>query len=362
MTSFKIIPTFTALLLLIASSCGNSRSGRGGYSGGSAVVEQSFIKSVSPLYGANYRQGEKVTISFTSPEDIVPDSAVLEIKGERIGNIDKQGHTLALPANHPVGRVPYRITVYKDGKSGSLGGEFTVFAAIAPRIYGHTVKKIYSHSTSAYTQGLLWNGIHLYESTGLEGESSLRKTELTGKVLRSVPLKEEYFGEGLAYHDGKLYQLTWQNNIALVYDMATFEQVARFGYNGEGWGLTSDGQYLYMSDGSEKIYVLDPRTFNRLRTIEVYTDAKKIEWINELEWIEGEIWANIYTTDIIIRIDPSTGAVTGIVDMAGLLNESDKGPKTDVLNGIAYDTGGKRIFVTGKKWPKLFEVEVFKKE
>ena len=155
--------------------------------------------------------------------------------------------------------------------------------------------------------------------------------------------------------------LTWQNNKAFVYDLETFDKVGEFDYSGEGWGLTTDGKHLYMSDGSEKIYVLDPETFRRIRTIEVYTDQSKVAYVNEMEWIKGEIWANVYMTDTIIRIDPQTGAVTGAIDMSGLLSEADVTPATDVLNGIAYDARTGRIFVTGKNWNKLFEISVHPK-
>ena len=175
---------------------------------------------------------------------------------------------------------------------------------------------------------------------------------------RHQKLDDNLFGEGLALLDGKLYQLTWQNNKAFVYDLETFDKVGEFDYSGEGWGLTTDRKHLYMSDGSEKIYVLDPETFRRIRTIEVYTDQSKVAYVNEMEWIKGEIWANVYMTDTIIRIDPQTGAVTRSDRHERTALEADVTPATDVLNGIAYDARTGRIFVTGKNWNKLFEISV----
>lgn len=322
----------------------------------------SLIGSVSPLYGAGIPQNSTQKIACTLRDGAETDSVVLTIGNRRIAQLDTAGYVYHAGPKHPTGRVVYRITAYRGGKSDSRTGEFMVYAAKPPVLYGHQVRKVYPHSRDSYTQGLLWHDGFLYESTGLEGHSSLRKVDLgTGQSLHTVLLDGSLFGEGLALLGGKLYQLTWQNNKALVYDLETFEKVGEFDYGGEGWGLASDGKYLYQSDGTEKIHVLDPATFKRIRTLEVCTDQSKVPYVNEMEWIKGELWANVYTTDTIIRIDPETGAVLGVVDMAGLLSADDLTPSTDVLNGIAYDPLSERIFVTGKNWNKLFEVAVIKK-
>ena len=189
-----------------------------------------------------------------------------------------------------------------------------------------------------------------------EDRRFVRSILRTGGSYWSVPLDDSYFGEGLALLGGKLYQLTWRSNKGFVYDLKTFERVGEFGYGGEGWGLATDGTSLYQSDGTEKIRVIDPETFRTVRTIEVCTDRSRVPYINELEWIDGELWANVYTTDTVIRIDPRTGAVVGVIDLAGLLSPADVTAQTDVLNGIAYDAKTGRIFVTGKNWNKLFEI------
>ena len=319
-----------------------------------------LIRSVSPLYGTYVTQGESQRIVAELGAEV--DSVVLSIGGSRVTALDTAGYVYATDGKHPTGRIVYRITAYRDGDSDSRTGEFTILAAKAPILYGHKVLRQYPHNADSYTQGLLWHNGSLYESTGLEGRSSVRRVELaTGRPVVTKKLDDNLFGEGLALLDGKLYQLTWQNNKAFVYDLETFDKVGEFDYSGEGWGLTTDGKHLYMSDGSEKIYVLDPETFRRIRTIEVYTDQSKVAYVNEMEWIKGEIWANVYMTDTIIRIDPQTGAVTGAIDMSGLLSEADVTPAADVLNGIAYDARTGRIFVTGKNWNKLFEISVHPK-
>ncbi|MDR0953771.1 MAG: glutaminyl-peptide cyclotransferase [Rikenellaceae bacterium] len=319
-----------------------------------------LISGVSPTLDQEFRQGDTIPISYRLTSDTIAlDSAVLYLRGRRVGAMSGGVWPYIASAEHPTGRVPYRISAYLGGDSTVRVGEFAVRADSAPARYGYRVVKSYPHDNQAYTQGLFWHEGFLYESTGMTGQSTLRKVDLpTGEVLQSVPLEEEYFGEGAALLDGKIYQITWENNTGFIYDLATLEPLGQFGYTGAGWGLTTDGQYLYMSDGTEKIFVLDPQTFRPLRTIEVYSEAGRVTQINEMEWIEGEIWANIYLTDQIVRIDPETGAVIGIIDLKRILPPADKDMSTDVLNGIAYDSATGRIFVTGKNWKKLFEIEV----
>jgi glutamine cyclotransferase len=211
----------------------------------------------------------------------------------------------------------------------------------------------------AFTQGLVWLDGALLESTGLYGQSSLRRVELpTGRVLQQVTVPLDYFAEGLAVLQGKLYQLTWQNQKAFVYDLATFQLEKEFAYDGEGWGLATDGQALILSDGTDRIRFLDPATFAVKRVINVSDHGRPVVRLNELEYVKGEIFANVWQTDFIARIDPATGAVLGWIDLGGLLPPEDRDATTDVLNGIAYDAAADRLFVTGKLWPKLFEVKL----
>lgn len=234
--------------------------------------------------------------------------------------------------------------------------------APAPKEYTYRIRAEYSHPTDAYTQGLFFADGLLWEGTGQHGASVVRKTDLkTGRSDIFARLPRSDFGEGIALLDGKLYQLTWQSNKAYVYDAATGKKLREHRYPGEGWGLTTDGQKLYMTDGSATIFTIDPETFRRERRTTVTYRGQPVHYLNELEWIDGKIWANVYMTDQIVILDPATGLVEAVVDLTGLLTEADYGPQTDVLNGIAYDAAAKRIFVTGKNWPKLFEIEMLEK-
>lgn len=228
-----------------------------------------------------------------------------------------------------------------------------------PKKYTYRIRAVYPHSTTSYTQGLQYADGKLWEGTGQHGQSVVQTLDLeSGRAAVFARLPREEFGEGITLLDGKLYQLTWQSNKAHVYDVSTGEKLREFRYPGEGWGLTTDGVKLYMSDGSANIYTLDPETFKREKRTTVTFRGEALDFLNELEWIDGKIWANVYTSDQIVIIDPQTGVVEGVVDLSGLLPAEDVTPQTDVLNGIAYDRAGKRIFVTGKNWSKLFEIEI----
>jgi glutamine cyclotransferase len=225
-------------------------------------------------------------------------------------------------------------------------------------LYTYQIVNSYHHDPDAYTQGLIFRDGVLYESTGLKGQSTLRKVALeSGEVQQAVELPQQYFGEGITEFEGEIIQLTWQEQTGFVYDLVTFEQLETFSYPTEGWGLTHDGQMLMMSDGSANLYFLDPDTLQAVSLVAVSSESLQVPRLNELEYIEGEIWANVYQTSCIARIDPATGQVLGWIDISGMLAPQDL-PGSEVPNGIAYDPAGKRIFVTGKRWPKLFEIVV----
>ena len=235
-------------------------------------------------------------------------------------------------------------------------------AFITPRIFAADTYKIvhtYPHDSRAYTQGLIYLDGHLYESTGLNGHSSLRMVDLeTGRVQQEIPVPGKYFAEGLTNWGSTLIQLTWQSHIAFVYDRFSFRQLRTFHYSGEGWGLTQDGTHLILSDGSATLRFLDPETFELVRSIEVKDHGSPVTQLNELEYIRGEIYANVWHTDRIARIAPETGRVLGWIDLTGLLDANEHPDPEAVLNGIAYDSVHNRLFVTGKLWPKLFEIKV----
>lgn len=236
-------------------------------------------------------------------------------------------------------------------------------AAAAVTEYTYKVVHTYPHDPDAFTEGLFFMDGFLYESTGLEGHSSVRKVKLeTGEVVQKHDLPPQYFGEGIVNWKGRIDQLTYKAEVGFVYDLGTFATQGKFEYPGEGWSLTTDGKRIIMDDGTPEIRFWDPETRKELGRITVTDEGNPLKNINEMEWIEGEIWANLWMTDVIVRIDPATGKVVGYINLAGILAESLKVPgETDVLNGIAYDAKTKRIFVTGKKWPKLFEIQVVKK-
>ena len=223
----------------------------------------------------------------------------------------------------------------------------------------YEVVQAYPHDRKAFTQGLIYlDGIFI-ESTGLNGQSKLRKVELqTGKVLQEISLPFQYFAEGLAQLGGKLFQLTWQNGKCFVYDLDTLKLEKEFTYSGEGWGLTTDGHSLILSDGSAQLRFLSPATFAVQRTINVTAQGQPITRLNELEVVNGQIWANVWQTDLIVCIEPGTGKVQATLNLKDLLPKAERDMNTDVLNGIAFDPGTGRIFVTGKNWPKLFQIKI----
>jgi glutamine cyclotransferase len=224
---------------------------------------------------------------------------------------------------------------------------------------GYRVLNSYPHDATAFTQGLLWHDGGFYESTGLEGQSSLRRVEFpSGRVLQKIEVPRPLFAEGLALVGDRLVQLTWKSRRGLIYDRKTLKPISYFTYETEGWGITFDGKNLVMSDGSDTLTYLDSKNYQPVRRLPVTLDGEPLHQLNELEWIEGEVWANVWQTDLVVRIDPATGRVKSTVDLSGLLPDSQRSGREDVLNGIAYDAKKKRIFVTGKLWPRLFEIQV----
>ena len=243
---------------------------------------------------------------------------------------------------------------------GLFGSLMRQSAPTLARPVPYQVVNSYPHDPEAFLQGLVWHDGGFYESTGLEqGRSSLRRVEFpSGEVRRIIRLEPHLFGEGLALVGDRLIQLTWQNQRGFVYDRETFRRLGDFAYQGEGWGLTYDGRHLIMSNGTDTLTYLDPQTFQPARRLRVTLDGRPVTSLNELEFIEGEVWANVWQSDRVVRIDPATGQVTSYLDLTGLLRPELRTGAEDVLNGIAYDPQHKRIFVGGKLWPRLFEIRL----
>lgn len=248
--------------------------------------------------------------------------------------------------------------------TSGLIGLVAVAAAAWPRDRSPPVEPVrvvasYPHDPEAFCQGLVMAGGVLYESTGQFGSSSLRQVDLTtGQVQRLIPLDQAYFGEGITVFDHKLYQLTWKNRLAIVYDLETLSPVSSFRYTGEGWGLTTDGTSLIMSDGTATLRFLDPHTFAVRRRVTVHTRGGEVDQLNELEYVDGEIYANIWYSDLIARISPKNGEVLGWLDLSQLWPQRERPSREHVLNGIAYDHEQKRLYVTGKYWPRLYQIEI----
>lgn len=243
---------------------------------------------------------------------------------------------------------------------GLIASVVAAWAQVAE--YGYKVIHVYPHDPEAFTQGLEYRGGFLYEGTGLKGRSSLRKETLeTGKVLQEIHLDPRYFGEGITVIHRQIIELTWQSQTGFVYDQASFRRQRTFNYPGEGWGLANDGRNIYMSDGSSQIRIWDPVTLQEKRRINIVDRGVPVLNLNELEWVRGEIYANVWQTDRIARISPADGRVLGWIDLTGILSEADRSGPVDVLNGIAYDAKSDRLFVTGKLWPKLFQIKLVPK-
>jgi len=233
--------------------------------------------------------------------------------------------------------------------------------AAAPKKYGYKIIKTYPHDPAAFTQGLEYREGVLYEGTGRNGSSSLRKVELeTGKVIQQIPLDPKYFGEGITVLNRQIVQLTWTHQIGFVYEQGSFRLIRDFNYTGEGWGLANDGSRIFMSDGSPEIRIMDPLSLAQTRRITVRDGTQPIKMLNELEYVRGELYANVWQTERIARISPADGKVLGWIELAGLLTPAEKlrAGSDGVLNGIAFDQLGNRLFVTGKLWPKLFEIQL----
>ncbi|HSE31238.1 MAG TPA: glutaminyl-peptide cyclotransferase [Pyrinomonadaceae bacterium] len=245
------------------------------------------------------------------------------------------------------------------GTSSCGGSASNVSTPDGTPTYGFEVVNTFKHATDSFTQGLEYREGKLYESAGGDGTSSLRLVELeTGRVLDKVDVPMPYFAEGLTLLNGKIYQLTWQNGVGFIYDSKTFSKIGQFNYDGEGWGLTNDGQSLILSDGTNSIRFLDPGSFKVTKTIAVLDGNKPIASLNELEYFDGQIYSNIWHRDQVAIINPQTGKVTAWLNLKGLLQPGEVRDEEAVLNGIAYDSTNKRLFVTGKLWPKLFEIRV----
>jgi glutamine cyclotransferase len=267
--------------------------------------------------------------------------------------------------DYKLGRHTITALVFYTKKTKKLTNTVYFLADTAPDIYDYKIINTYPHDKNAYTQGLEIHNGFLYESTGQNGRSSLRKVELkTGKVLQKIDLDRQYFGEGITRFGDNIYMLTWSKGLGFIYDFNTFEEKGTFKYKNsvEGWGLTNNGEKLIKTDGTERIWFLNSETQAEESYIEAYTNKRKVEKINELEYIDGKIYANIYQQNSILIVDAKTGKVDGVANLNGLKDKVEQHKQLDVLNGIAFDKATNKLYVTGKNWSKLFEIELIKRD
>lgn len=306
------------------------------------------------------QSGQEFRLGVESQADTPIDSVRYYYAGKALKAADSSTYTIEAP----LGKHSLEAAVFLDGQSTRISKELTLHSAAPPEIYTYEVVNSFPHDPGAFTQGLEIYRDTLYESVGKYGKSDVRKVDYkTGKVLQKTNLSNDYFAEGLSIVDDKLVLLTWRAGKAFVYDPQSLKRVNTFDYqkSEEGWGLCNDGEHLYKSDGTAKIWLLNPENLKEKSFIQPVTHKSLSTKLNELEWVKGEIYANTWHKDGVAIIDPKTGAIDGLIDFRGLKEKLDRPQRANVLNGIAYDAKNDRLFVTGKYWDKLFEVKIVEK-
>ncbi|WP_026449798.1 glutaminyl-peptide cyclotransferase [Aequorivita capsosiphonis] len=338
-----LVPT---LLVLLMGGCGSN----------SDEKKDTFSLEISDAK-KSYTTEDVLSISLINKKNIEIDSVVYFLNKDKV---EVSSNKLAL-SGKKLGEKKLKAKIYSDGNVYETNKTILILSSIKPKLYTYKILETYPHDINAYTQGLEFANDTLYESTGQYKESTLRKTDYkTGEVLKMVNLDDHYFGEGLTILNNKIYQLTWRENTGFIYNLQTMEQTGTFVYGDskEGWGLCHDGNNIYKSDGTDKIWILNPNTLAEKDYIEIFTNTSKISSVNELEWVEGKIYANVYQQGSIAIIDPTNGAVEGVIDLTDLKDKVTQHAKLDVLNGIAYNGEPNILYITGKNWDKLFKVEI----
>tara|TARA_R100000306_G_scaffold577_6_gene1366 strand:+ start:90 stop:1145 length:1056 start_codon:yes stop_codon:yes gene_type:complete len=350
----KTHKVFAAIILaLIITSCGNK----------SEAEKNPFSLQIKNAK-KTYKPSDELSVSITNKESLAIDSVVYSLRNKKVAISVKNNPQIIPLQNQKLGKDELKATIYVDGERYEANTEFTLLASKKPELYTYKVLETYPHDVNAFTQGLEFEGDTLYESTGKRGESTLRKTNYkTGEVLQQVKLDNQYFGEGLTILNNKIYQLTWQANKGFIYDETTLERTGSFVYENskEGWGLCHSDSKIYKSDGTERIWMLNPETLAETDYIELYTHTSRIPKVNELEWVEGKIYANVWEQSSIAIVNPDNGAVEGVIDLNGLQEKVTQHTDLNVLNGIAYKGEKDILYITGKYWDKLFKVQILKK-
>lgn len=328
-------------------------------------VPENKYSLVKPRRNVYASPGEEIqAVIEPVSQNISPDSARFILDGRLLETIPAGEFeaNMIIPGDQTPGTSNLRMIVYTDNEEESHSVNIRVTSGIEPDQYSYRILKTYPHDKGAFTQGFEYHDGFIYEGTGNYGESSLRKVELeTGEILKYRNLDSDLFGEGVTLINNKIYQITYRARVGFVYDENSFELIRKIYYQiKEGWGLTNNGEHILMSDGSHFIYYMDTTYFSVVKKIEVYDQEGEVDQLNELELINGVLFANRYTTEEIVMIDPETGRLLGRIDMSGILDPADRHPSIDYFNGIAYDKENDRIFVTGKYWPKVYQVKFIK--
>jgi len=308
-----------------------------------------------------YETKDQLQLSIGNKKQVAIDSIIYFVDANRISSELTASNTSISLGGQKLGKRTVTAKIYSEGTLHNTTTDFVIVSSVIPKLYSYKILETYPHDIKAYTQGLEFINDTLYESTGQYGKSSLRKTNYkTGEVYEQINLEKKYFGEGLTILNNKIYQLTYREDIGYIYDLATFKQTGTFVYGAsrEGWGLCNNGATIFKSDGTEKIWTLNSNTLIEEKFVEIYTNKSKIKSVNELEWVEGKIFANIYEKGSIAIINPGDGAVEGVINLTSLKDKVTQHEYLDVMNGIAYKGEENIIYVTGKNWDKLFKIEI----
>ncbi|RYU89299.1 glutaminyl-peptide cyclotransferase [Mucilaginibacter terrigena] len=352
--------TLLALIALFAYSCKDK--------------DKADEFTISPDAGSNYKSGESIALKIGYPAGTKVDSVVYLVDSTRVGAVKDSAAVNLKTDSLALGARVVTARIFQAGKSQDVTTNINLLAAKAPEELIYKVENVFPHDTTLYTEGLIYADNGFYESGGgygvpmggipVDGPSKLVKTDLnTGKILQKQPIDDKIFAEGIVVIGDKIMQLTWKDKIGYVYDRKTLKPLSKFDNNVgvEGWGMTYDGTKIYMDDSTNRLWFLNKDTYQQTGFVDVYDDKGAVNELNELEYIDGKIYANVYGTNNIVVIDPKTGAVLQKADMTSLYPQASRNPEANVLNGIAYDKATGRIFVTGKKWDKLFQVKFYKK-
>lgn len=347
---------FKSLLLLLLSfyffSCGSN----------SAKKSSDFSLKIEENKN-EFQLGETLKLNLENKKKRKIDSVLYYFQQKKISTTSESSLSFKFE-EVKLGKYNFEAVVFYEGEIDTIASEVKIYSDTAPVSYTYEIVNEFPHDQNAYTQGLEFFNDTLYESTGQYGSSSLRKTyHETGEILQKKQLSDNYFGEGLSILNGKIYQLTWNEGEGLIYDLKNLEQTGVFSYNQskEGWGLCNDGRQFYKSDGTEKIWILDAETLAEKDFIQIVTHKSIVSRMNELEWVDGKIYANTYQKDGVAIINPENGAIEGLIDFRGLRDKVTQHDELDVLNGIAWNPNSGKLYVTGKNWDKLFEVEIKEK-